>query len=356
MKADELLRTLSAVNKVARVITMADGSRLLILEHGGRILGLFTPESDENFFWTNPVLASIESAKRFYDSDEWHNSGGERMWLSPEIDLFFPDYPDLALYHQPRQLDPGNYELSTENGCPCLTNRLALTPARSGKRVELEISKSIAPAVDPLRYEPGFSSIDSVYYAGYTLQASLKITGGDTGCRIGLWNLLQLPHGGDLVIPTHSKAVPRVYFGDIPPDDLEISDHLLIYHMRAGGEQKIGIRVVPVTGRVGYLYRTGNRWALVVRSFTANPSGEYIDSPWDFPDEIGYAVQACNICSGLGEFSELEYHAPAIGGETGYTCCRDESLLWAYRGDKETILEIAEKLLSSDLRRQLISK
>ena len=40
-----------------------DGSRLLLLPYGARVLGLFAPGSDENFLWTHPALASAASEK-----------------------------------------------------------------------------------------------------------------------------------------------------------------------------------------------------------------------------------------------------------------------------------------------------
>ena len=48
--------------------------------------------------------------------------------------------------------------------------------------------------------------------------------------------------------------------------------------------------------------------------------------------DLGYAVQACNIHSALGEFSELEYHVPAIGPGTGRMRSEDVSQTWAFRG------------------------
>ena len=89
---------------------------------------------------------------------------------------------------------------------------------------------------------------------------------------------------------------------------------------------------MAVTGRVGYRYpaRDG-RWALVIRNFVVNPSGTYVDVPWDDPADLGYAFQACNVNSSLGSFSELEYHVPAIGPATGVLGSEDTSQVWAFR-------------------------
>src|SRR5271169_5007317 len=115
----ELIATLNAVGKHTELYQTDDGTRLLILPYGGRILGVFAPGSDENFLWTNSALKSVESARSYFASDDWQNSGGDRTWLAPEVDFFFPEYPDIDIagYWQPRSLDPGNYRLAkTDNG------------------------------------------------------------------------------------------------------------------------------------------------------------------------------------------------------------------------------------------------
>ena len=109
-----LIATLKAVGKSAELYQTDDGTRLLILPYGGRILGVFAPGSEENFLWTNSALNNAESARSYYASDDWQNSGGDRTWLAPEVEFFFPKFPniDIAGYWQPRSLDPGNYELT----------------------------------------------------------------------------------------------------------------------------------------------------------------------------------------------------------------------------------------------------
>lgn len=86
----KLRETLRRAGKPGRTLEFPDGTRLLLLPHGGRVLGVFAPGSDENFFWTNPLLDSAAGAREFFESSEWHNSGGDRTWLAPEMDLFFP--------------------------------------------------------------------------------------------------------------------------------------------------------------------------------------------------------------------------------------------------------------------------
>ena len=171
---ENLIRTLTAVGKPTEVFESPDGSKVLILPHGGRILGLYTPQQSENLFWTNAALDSVESAKAFYQSDEWHNSGGDRTWLAPEADVFFPHFPKLDQYFQPRQLDPGNYSLEKTSEGPRLVNDLRLNLTRSKREVDLRMTKEVGPALDPLRYEKLSTSAE---YAGYTLRTSLDLLG-----------------------------------------------------------------------------------------------------------------------------------------------------------------------------------
>jgi len=339
-----LTDTLHAAGKATHVVENPDGSRVLLLPYGGRVLGVFAPGSDENFYWTHTALETAESARAFYASDVWQNSGGDRTWLAPEVDLFFPNFPDMNTYWQPRELDPGNYQVvQTDKGLQ-LSNRLTVTLSRTKQRVELEIVKSVSPAPNPLRYERDID-LAGIEYAGYTQHTSLAIVGEGTA-RVGLWNLVQMPHGGDLLVPTYVRTTPKICFGTIPPEDLVVGDHLVQYRMRQTGEHKLEIRATATCGRVGYVYRTGNKWALVVRNFAVNPSGEYIDVPWNDIGDLGYSTQACNVNSGLGCFSELEYHIPAIGKGTGRTRCDDAAQVWAYRGSADAMRGIINRLLT----------
>jgi hypothetical protein len=158
-----------------------------------------------------------------------------------------------------------------------------------------------------------------------------------------------MPHRGDMLVPTFFRSEPKIYMGQISAEDLTVAEHLLRYRMRAAGEHKLGIRAVAITGRAGYMHADkGEEASLLVRNFNVNPSGEYVDVPWQEPDNFGFAFQACNVNSRLGAFSELEYHVPAIGSKSGRSFCEDQSQLWAFRGPEPAVKWIAQHLLSAD--------
>lgn len=348
-----LVNTLRLAGHPAKVLKTADGTRLLLLPHGARVLGLFAPQSDANFYWTNPSLRSVKTAAAFFASEAWHNSGGDRTWLAPEVDIFLPDFPRLEHYSQPRSLDPGHYRLIDGKDGILLENRLNVRLSRLNINVSLKIVKSFGPASNPLRNERGID-MRGVEYAGYTQRTSLELTGaGRTArkVRVGLWNLVQLPHGGELLLPTFSRCEPYRNFstvGTIPPADLAVGERLIRYRMRQKGEHKISLRAASVTGRAGYLLASGKQWSLVIRNYSVNPSGEYVDVPWDEPTWPGFAVQACNVDSALGSFSELEYHVPAIGRDTGSIRCEDISQIWAFRGPQKPLLQIVRRLVAGE--------
>ena len=128
-----------------------------------------------------------------------------------------------------------------------------------------------------------------------------------------------------------------------------VGDHLVRYRMRAAGEHKLGIRAAAITGRAGYLRVAEGEASLVVRNFTVNPSGEYVDVPWTETENFGFAFQACNVNSNLGAFSELEYHVPAAGSPNGISRSEDRSQLWAFRGPIAAVKSFARRLLSPEV-------
>jgi hypothetical protein len=337
----QLISSLSAAGQEPLALRCGEGGAL-VLPHGARVIGLFARGCEENFLWTNPALGDGKSAETLYQSDDWHNSGGDRVWLAPEIDLFFPDYPNREVYLQPRSIDPGHWSVTDSKDGLTLANSARVQLFRHKREIEVEMTKRYSPAPDPLRLEKSLD-LGDVRYVGYTQQVTLELLCG-VGL-VGLWNLLQLPHGGELAVMTYTKTEPTVVFGEIPARCISSDERTLRYRMNHAGDAKITIRAAAVTGRAGYLYSSGDQWSLVVRNFTVDPSGEYADPPWDTPDDLGYAVQACNVNGTFGQFSELEYHAPAIGGNTGRKTCQDTSQVWAYRGPERSVRAIADALL-----------
>lgn len=350
MQADreKLVSVLETAELPPQLLADDAGNSVLVLPHGGRILGLFSASDNTNFLWTNPRLGSADTARELFASDQWHNSGGDRTWLGPELDFFFPDYPDTAVYFQPRQLDPGNYKVVADTSHITLENNLTIRSARHAEYMSLRITKRVQLVRNPLRYGLEGQGLGQLQFAGYRLESTLELLNPQqTRAHVNIWNLLQLPNGGEMFVPTYYRSEPTVFFGVIPPGDLRAEERLVRYKMNAPGEQKISVRALATTGRAGYWYEESDTSVLIVRNFSVHPSGEYTDVWHTLPNDKGYSFQACNINSQWGSFSEMEYHMPDLGGDTGHSRQSDVSEVWAFRGTHGHIERAAGILLTA---------
>jgi hypothetical protein len=289
----------------------------------------------------------------FFQSSDWHNTGGDRTWLAPEVDVFFPNYPDTDIWRVPAKLDPGAYAIQRTGTALKFATEITVALSRSQGKICARITKSWSPALNPQRHEPIRIELSDVAYAGYAQQTCLELLAGSgTAAPIGVWNLLAVRRGDEVIIPTHSRTEPEIYSGSISPADLIVTDHLVRFRTPGAGIRKIGARAAASTGRLGYLYQSGDGWALVIRNFTVNPSGEYVDVPWQRSSgssALGYSTQACSVQARLGDYCELEYHVPAIGLDNGQQCSYDTSQVWAFRGAQTVVPFVARELLSADL-------
>ena len=384
---DVLIETLKQAGQSPLPVVFPDGTRLLLLPGSGRVLGLYPAEDEANFLWTHPALADSTTASAFFASSGrlsqaerlsqavWLNPGGDRTWLAPEIDLFIRDLSRQAeTYAVPAALDPGNWMAVFPNR---MTNTTRLRLYHPDREVALRLSKRLSPAANPLLGTPIENG--GLSYAGYTLTTTLELEPQpDTPVRLGIWNLLQLPQPGQMWIPTRAPSQPQAVFGAFSPAELTLEPHLVRWDMASPGvDAKIALKAAPLTGRVGYLRqmpiqtgpqgmqdsqaeRLGNTerfsptvWDLVVREFTVDPAGDYVDALWDNPSDrgrlsqAGWVFQACCVRTGNARFNELEYHAPAAVTISGKNVSHDESRVWAFRGSRDAVAAAAQLLLAA---------
>src|SRR5437016_6273163 len=151
---------------------------LLVLPLGGRVIGLFAQPQGENFFWVNPALAEAATAKAFLGGTGWLHTGGDRTWLSPEVEFHVGDLADpWGSYLPPRAIDPGHYMTTMLGESIGMQNRARVKFHRRNVECEVEIEKWVRLIANPLRAEPWFSpqGIGDVAYAGYELAITLRL-------------------------------------------------------------------------------------------------------------------------------------------------------------------------------------
>lgn len=351
-----IAETFESLGKPLTPINFPDGSRLLVLPFGGRVLGLYAPGSDKSFLWMNPAVAKPKTALAYYSRpDAWPNPGGDRTWLSPELEFFIGDLEHpFDKYRVPPALDPGDWRVTEKDGRLSLGCNVDLPLLRTGKKVRCQINKSYLPAPNPLRNMNLFGG--KIQYAGYTQRSTLDAKPLETSCgpvRVGIWNLLQLPTPGEMFISTYYRSTPKCVFGHLGSDCKASARYVRWSMGRRSDDAKISMSAEPLTGRAGYLYASSNseKWNLVIRNFSVNPSRDYADALWSEPEGPGYVFQACSVNGGAERFSEMEYHAPAILTQAGQNRMTDESEVWAFRGAFEDVALIAKLLLGADVTR-----
>ncbi|MBN2021173.1 MAG: hypothetical protein JW809_00120 [Pirellulales bacterium] len=345
--SDALSQVLAAAGKPTENVALPDGTRLALLPYGARVLGLFAPSDEGNFFWTNNALQNAEAAKAYFAGDGWHNTGGDRTWIAPELDTFYRD-ATFTQYWQPRELDMSDYRVDRVGGGCQLSRQMTLHLARTGADVWLELTKWFGPATHPLRCQRELSDVAArLDYAGYTQRVALRSLDAEPPA-VGIWNLVQLPPGGEMLVPLYAPSAPQKCFGDVPSDSLVVDDRLLRVKVNFSGSHKIAIKAAALCGRAGYVYGDRDRWSLVIRNFFVNPSGRYVDVQRPDLEDEGYCFQMCRVDEpDFGSFCELEYHAPALGAPPDPRLGEDVSQVWAFRGPREAIDTTARALLGA---------
>jgi hypothetical protein len=313
-----------------------EGSRILLLERGARVIGLYASDQDDNFLWNHPALATASGARSLLSKAGWPNPGGDRTWLAPEHALFFGDRsPTWKHYRVPPALDPGEFRIRREDAGATFRGEVRTVVRGVRRPVEARLKKHVSSVSNPL---PHLGT--DVRFAGYRTTTTMIV---DSSVPLALWQLLQLPHGGEMLVSTRGRATPRVLFGDLPRDAWTAGPRVLRHPMNAAGNHKLGLTSRHCTGLAGYVSRSSAReWSLVVRRWQVNPKGRYIDTPWHAREGEGDCFQLCNVNADIGRFSELEHHTPAA--DAGAPAV-DTSDVWAFRGPRAAIREIARQLL-----------
>lgn len=333
------------------VLELQAGASALLLERGGRLLGPFLRPDAASLFWVNPVLVDAERFAAFLAANEW-NTGGERVWFSPETQWLVPDRSDFwGSVHFPSHFDPGHFTLDqTAGGLWHLRQHAILTAYNLGHGdKDLSMERVYRPVDDPLRYAGAPDDLrEGVQYVGYEQAVTLSEVQRDA-ITAQSWTLVQLYAGGQVIVPCSPLVTITDY--NEPVDDAvrTVHDHWATFRITGDRRYKVGLRAAHTFGRLGY-YRSdgGGRATLIVRNYFNNPSSIYSEEPAHLPGARGDSIHIYNDGGMFGGNGELEVQGQTIGGESGVSSMRDPMLLWIYEGPVERIARITRHLLGVD--------
>jgi hypothetical protein len=347
-----VINRLSENNLKHVVLDLQNGIRVVVSERGGRVFGPFMDDVSPAIFWMPPVFTQSDLFHSFLTENNW-NIGGERIWISPEVQFNLQDRTDWGSYNLQAQMDPAErrLELTNQNEVHIQAEmRLEAYNLTRGRK-KLFLEQVIRPVADPLRKLSSYPTLlDGVHYAGYEQVVTLQdLEPNPIACEA--WNLIQLNPGGLLFIPAPSFAEYTLYRGSIDGGLMDFGPGYFYHRLTGQDEYKIGYKAAHLhSGRMAYLNDWDDEQAyLLVRNFFNNPSAEYIEEPTQQPGENGHSVHVYNDGGSFGGFGEMEVMGQTIGGVSGKNHSQDSFVLWLYAGAKEKLLEIAGHLLGVDL-------
>ncbi|MEM9752062.1 MAG: hypothetical protein AAF916_01605 [Planctomycetota bacterium] len=309
-------------------------ARLLVAEHGARVLACELPGLDENLFFTTDFTNA--------DGSRGKLTGGDRLWIAPEIGYFWPTLDDALRNPKdtavvPGQIDPAAWhDMHPEDEDRVeLATGMELTDMRTGKAGKLIAQREIIAERSGTADTPDLVSMSFVV----THRLELQPDGTDDGFVAGAWDILQIPPGGTLICPTTKPldlaADVRSYYEPFGYRHVALNDQAARFRIDGARRIKAGIRAEGTTGRMAY-YRPlpDGRASLILRIFAPMPGESYCDVPITDPRNASPTEQQQPILGGdcfqiynddgdaFGggpgvTFGEMEYHDPCvIGGQT----------------------------------------
>lgn len=309
--------------------------KTVVLPFGGRVIGL-CPQPELNVLWTHPALGSAASARALLVSG-WVNLGGDRTWISPEHELFVADASRPGeTYRVPPELDPGSYGVVSQSATAVeLKTSVSVNFYRSGCRGRLSISKRVTELA-----APEFALPEGVSAAGYELACTLSVDGDlSAAVRPALWNLLQVPGGGEIVIPAQGSATPVDYFGK---QQWRKCGLRLAASVPAVSESyKFGVRAGHCKGLMVFLHLNAPQPFVILRRFSVASPEQYFDAPFNDPRQRGVVQQVYVDNGDLGGFGEMEHHSPAMVPDLSSEV-RDVCTTWAFAGPARALSELVE--------------
>lgn len=268
MKLSTLLEALSNAHLKYLVLTAHEGGHIVLLERGARVIGVFPDDDASNQVWVNPTLLTAEAIDRYTSGTDW-NIGGERTWFSPEIEYFIQDLKvGLESYRIQASFDPGFYRFEASphaSGTATWTQQTEWTAFRSRETVRAYVDKQIKLIRDPLK-DIADETIETHYsYVGYELHTSISLEQLTKSASVSLWNLMQLPAGGEVLIPTYGRAQVFDFFAPTGPAHLDVSLDCVRFRLdcvrfRLDGAEQHKISLKAACSGISENWNTIRRW------------------------------------------------------------------------------------------------
>ncbi len=351
-----------------QVLEAPGGARVaLSAAYQGRVMTSAVSPDSPALGWINHQF--IEDGKT---GTQFDNFGGEdRFWLGPEggqYALYFePGSPfTLSSWQVPAALQEGEWNISNQTpGSITFTRPMQFTNYR-GSAFKLQLERTVRLLTkEDLEGQMGFQAPDTLQWVGFESINQVTNTGdsawvADRGMPsiwiLGMFNPFDTTN---VVIPfsgsPSDSVVNDLYFGEIPPDRLDVRNGYLLFLCDGQYRSKIGIGPAHAKPVLGSYTESQNLLTLIQFSLPKD-AVDYVNSMWEQQAEPygGDVVNSYNdgpLQPGqpsLGGFYELETSSPALALGPG------ESFIHTHRtlhlvGDFSTLDPIARTVLGVPL-------
>ncbi|MEM6459186.1 MAG: DUF6786 family protein [Planctomycetota bacterium] len=341
--------------------------RLLVCEHGARVLACELPGVDHNLFFHTDRTAD--------DGGPGMVTGGDRFWIAPEVVYFWPTLDEAmrdpkGTAETPPAIDPANWGRLeyTRDVTHSLETNIKLRDRLRHRSFEVAATRAWdVEAPGP----PEISGVGRLACVSFSLRNTLTLCFGKEtpGMVAGAWDILQVPPTGTLICPTAARAEVRSYYEPFGDRHVAVSDADVRFLIDGRRRVKMGLRAEHTTGRMGYYRPVDEQTStLIVRIFAPLPGEPYGDVPRDDPrnrqlerGEIegpilgGDCLQAYNDdgdAFGGGPdvtFGEMEYHDPGLVVGRGPTSRRGSCVTHVMAGPDDAVRAAGRELLGVEV-------
>ncbi|HXL57569.1 MAG TPA: DUF6786 family protein [Chitinophagaceae bacterium] len=340
---------------------------LLSADYQGRVMtSTATGDTGTSYGWLNyNLIASGEKKSQFNPV-----GGEERFWMGPEggqYSIYFKggDSFNIAHWQVPAIIDTVMYDVVQADNAKAIFTKTATLTNYSGTAFNIAIQRSINLLdKNGIAQKLNTTIPENIYCVGYETNNQIKNIGESEWKKekglLSIWLLGMMTPTEETKVIIPFKPLPNArslitdnYFGNIPPERLQVKDSVLYFTCDGKYRSKIGLSpLIAKSIAASYDFKKN---VLTLILFPVDKNGLYVNSKWEMQKEPykGDVVNSYNDGplqdgSQLGPFYEIESSSPASELKKGETQEYKETTCHL-QGDYESLRQLAKQLLGVEL-------